>query len=96
MYDIPKAIQAVSDMVGNLFELLKKNKETQSETSMLKDRNNLKKATNIAEKLIDNTDGLFIWVDYYFGDMFSTDLKRDFGRFKKKHLKYKKQFERSD
>lgn len=55
--DITEAIKAVGEALTSLFNWLKSNKEGQCETQIVKDKNRLKKATNIAEdifRLIDD------------------------------------------
>lgn len=57
MFDFSAAIKSVGETFTSLFNWLKTNKEEQCETQIIKDKNRLKKATNIAEKafrLIDN------------------------------------------
>ncbi|MBS4760931.1 MAG: hypothetical protein KHX03_09570 [Clostridium sp.] len=44
------AVKAVGDAISKGFELLKENKEHQSETQIIKDKKRLKKATDIAEE----------------------------------------------
>ncbi len=57
MFDFSDAIKSVGEAFTSLFNWLKTNKEEQCKTQIIKDKNRLKKATNIAEKafrLIDN------------------------------------------
>lgn len=52
MYDIPKALQALFDMIKQLAFTKNTAIEHQSEKQVIKDKGNYKKATNIAEKII--------------------------------------------
>lgn len=50
MFDIPKAVEAVSEAVKGIFDFASTAKEHQSETQIIKDKKRLKKATDIAEE----------------------------------------------
>ena len=52
MFDIPKAIEKLSEAVNSGLHYAEEAKERQSETEILKDRNKLQKAVNAAEELI--------------------------------------------
>lgn len=51
-FDVPKAIEKLSEAVNSGFRYAETAKEKQSETAILKDRDKLQKAVNYAEKLI--------------------------------------------
>ena len=69
MYDISSAIKAFNDMLKSLFDLLKTNKENQTDTDIITDKKSLKKATNIAEEIIQNREfnclGVRVMLGYY-------------------------------
>ena len=46
MFDIPKAIESISNMIGKISDSYTTSKTVQSETEMLKDRKNLQKVIN--------------------------------------------------
>lgn len=52
MFDIPKAIEKLSEAVNSGLHYAEEAKERQSETEILKDRKKLQKAVNAAEELI--------------------------------------------
>ena len=94
MYDIVSAIKAFGDMFKSLFDLLKTNREKQTDTEVLQDKRDLKKATNLAEEIIQNTDNFFVWVARLCYDIMDFRQRRQFARFLKRHKKLKKQFEK--
>lgn len=49
MFDVPKAVEAVSNAIKGIFDYASTSKEHQSETQIIKDKKRLKKATDIAE-----------------------------------------------
>lgn len=50
MLDIPKAVEALSNAIKGLFDFASTAKEHQSETEVIKEKRDLKKATNKAEE----------------------------------------------
>ncbi len=52
MFDIPKAIEKLSEAVNSGLHYAEEAKERQSESEILKDRKKLQKAVNAAEELI--------------------------------------------
>lgn len=50
MFDVPKAVEAISNTVKSCFDFASTAKEHQSETEIIKEKRNLKKASNIAEE----------------------------------------------
>jgi hypothetical protein len=52
MFDVPKAVESVSNAIKGIFDYASTSKEHQSETQVIKDKKRLKKATDIAEKII--------------------------------------------
>lgn len=79
-FDVPKAIEALGKATDSGFSFAKTVKEKQSETAILKDRDSLQKAVNIAEKII-----LLI---YRYYDTFSKEDKKEFNNLLEKFLKY--------
>ncbi len=49
MFDIPKAVEAVSNALKGIFDFASTAKEHQSETQIIKENKKLKKASDIAE-----------------------------------------------
>lgn len=49
MFDVPKAVESVSNAIKGIFDYATTSKEHQSETQIIKDKKRLKKATDIAE-----------------------------------------------
>ena len=94
MYDISSAIKAFEDMLKSLFDLLKTNKEKQTDTAVLREKKDLKKATNLAEEIILNTDNFFVWVARLCYDIMDFRQRRQFVHFLKRHKKLKKYFEK--
>ncbi len=54
--DIKDAIKSVGEALTSLFNYLSSQKETQSETQIIKDKKRLKEATNLAEQIFAITD----------------------------------------
>lgn len=50
MFDVPKAIEAVSNAIKGVFDFASTAKEHQSETEIIKEKRNLKKAVDKAEQ----------------------------------------------
>lgn len=80
-FDVPKAIEALGKATEKGFAFAETAKTRQSETEIIKDRKNLQKAVNIAEKL-------FILTAKYYFTAFSDEDKQKFGSYLKDFLKY--------
>lgn len=50
MFDVPKALEAVSNAIKGIFNYASTAKERQSETEIIKEKRNLKKAVDKAEQ----------------------------------------------
>lgn len=50
MFDVPKAVESVSNAIKGIFDYASTAKENQSETEVIKEKRDLKKATNKAEE----------------------------------------------
>lgn len=50
MFDVTKAVETVSNAIKSVFDFASTAKENQSETEIIKDKRNLKEATNTAEE----------------------------------------------
>lgn len=81
MFDIPKAVEAISNTVKSCFDFASTAKERQSETEIIKKKRNLEEAVNIAEEILEITDRY----DVHFSD---DDWKR--------YKKLKKKFNKKD
>ena len=97
-YDITAMVQSLAELGQKIAENLKQNKIQQSETAMLKDRNGLQEATDIAEQIQWQvreylaTDSQFtMWIARLIYDNLNKDEKRLFRRFYKQKTKIKKQ-----
>lgn len=95
---ITEAIKALADFGRSLFEKLKTDKEKQSETVVIKDRENLKKASDLTEQIFWQireffaTDSQFtMWIARICYDDLNKDEKRLFKRFYKQKQKLKNQ-----
>lgn len=98
---IAYAIKALADFGRSFFEKLRADKEKQSETVVIKDREKLKKASDITEKMswlireFFATDSQFtMWIARLFYDSLNKEEKRLFKRFYKQKAKQKKQIEK--
>lgn len=78
MFDIPKAVEAVSNAVKGIFDFASTAKEHQSETQIIKENKRLKKASDIAEKIIS--------LGYKYLDYFN---EKDRKKFVKLHDDFK-------
>lgn len=96
MIYISAAIKSLAEAFKSLCELLTKNREKQIETEVLSDKKFLKKASNTAEEIIENTDGFFAWVANLCWDIMSFRQRRQFTHFLRKHKKLKKKFEKNN
>lgn len=77
-FDVAKAIEKLSEAVKSGFRFAETAKKHQSESAILKDRKQLQKAVNYAEKLI------LLAYKYYAN--FSDDDKKDFEYLLEKFL----------
>lgn len=50
MFDVPKAVESVSNAIKGIFDYASTSKEHQAETEIIKEKRDLKKASNIAEE----------------------------------------------
>jgi len=95
-------VQALADFGRSLVELFKQQKQQQSETAMLKDRENLQKASDLTEQTFWlmreylATDSQFtIWLARLIYDELNKDEKRLFRRFYKQKIKLKNKIEKN-
>lgn len=79
MFDIPKAVEAISNTVKSCFDFASTAKEHQSETEIIKENKQLKEAVNIAEEILEITESCYAH--------FSDD---DWKRYKKLKKKFNK------
>ena len=96
MFDIPEMIKSLAEACKSLFDFFKTKKEKQAESEIITDKNTLKKATNLAEEIITNTEMLFAWVSDLCWDIMDFRQRRQFVKFVKRHKKLKKQFEKNN
>lgn len=62
MFDIPKAVESVSDAIKRVFDFASTAKEHQAETYIIKENKKLKKASDIAEDIISL---VYRYLDYF-------------------------------
>lgn len=79
-FDVAKAIESIGKAAESGFSYAEKSKESQSETAILKDRDNLQKAVNVSEKIILLT--------YRYYSQFTKADQKEFNMYVEKFLKY--------
>lgn len=79
MFDVPKAVESVSNAIKGIFDYATTSKEHQSETQIIKDKKKLKEAVNIAEEILLITDNYQV----HFSD-------EDWKQYKKLKKKFNK------
>ena len=94
-------VQALAEMGQSLFKYLSKKKEKQDDTAVLKDRDKLQVASDLAEQTFwcmreyFASDSQFtMWIARLVYDNLDKDEKRLFKRFYKQKLKIKKTIEK--
>lgn len=99
---ISAMVQALADFGRSLAKLFKQQKQQQSETAMLKDRENLQKASDLTEQtfwLVREylaTDSQFtMWLARLIYGELNKDEKRLFRRFYKQKIKLKNKIEKN-
>ena len=99
---ISAMVEALADFGRSLAELFKQQKRQQSETAMLKDRENLQKASDLTEQtfwLVREymaTDSQFtMWLARLIYGELNKDEKRLFRRFYKQKIKLKNKIEKN-
>lgn len=98
---ITDAIKALADFGRSLSEKFKTDKEKQSETAVLKDRDKLQRASDITEnafwlmrEYMASDSQFTMWIARLVYDSLEKDEKRFFRRFYKQKSKLKKQIEK--
>lgn len=79
MFDVPKAVESVSNAIKGIFDYATTSKEHQSETQIIKENKKLKEAVNIAEEILLITDNYQV----HFSD-------EDWKQYKKLKKKFNK------
>lgn len=79
MFDVPKAVESVSNAIKGIFDYASTSKEHQSETQIIKENKKLKEAVNIAEEILLITDNYQV----HFSD-------EDWKQYKKLKKKFNK------
>lgn len=100
-FSISAMVQALSNLGAQIAELLKQYKAQQAETEIIKDRENLQKASDITEEILwlvqeyMATDSQFtLWVSRISYDLLNKEEKRLYRRFYKNKLKIKNQIQK--
>lgn len=96
-----EVFKAFADCGKSLFDKLKIDKEKQCETVVIKDRDKLKKATDLTEQMswlmreyFASDSQFIIWIARLIYDELNKDEKRLFKRFYKQKSKLKQQIEK--
>ena len=79
-FDIPKAVEAVSNAIKSVFDFASTAKENQSETEIIKEKRDLEDAVNTAEEIIE----LFNNYQFHLSDDDWKSFKRLVKKFNKK------------
>lgn len=98
---LSETLKAIAEACKSLCDYLNKRKEKQIETTVLKDKESLKKASNVTEEIVYNvkeylaTDSQFtMWVAELFFETASKEQKKYFKKYYKMKLKIKKKLEK--
>ena len=101
MIYISAIIKSISEAFKSLFDYLTKKTDKQIETTIIKDKDKLKKAADVTEEMFWlireylATDSQFtMWVARLFFESASKDEKRFFKRFYKSKIQLKKKIEK--
>ena len=94
-------VQSLAELGQKIAEIFKQNKIQQSETTVIKDRNNLQEATDLAEQIhwqmreyLASDSQFTMWIARLVYDGLNKDEKRLFRRFYKQKIKIKKRIEK--
>ena len=98
---ISAMVEALAQMGRSLFELFKQQKQQQSETAMLKDREKLQKASDLTEQnfwlmreYLAADSQFTMWIARLIYDSLNKNEKRLFRRFYKQKSKLKNRIEK--
>ena len=87
-------IKSFIDFISKFVNYMSIKTENQTTTEIVKEKQSLKKASDITEKLIENSEGFFKFSAKLYYDLLDFRQKRQFKHFYKTHLKLKKQFQK--
>lgn len=79
-FDVPKAVEAVGNAIDSVSDCITTRKKRQSETEIIKEKRNLKRAVNAAERI-------FKIVACYL-DNFSDNDRKDYDELYNEFIKY--------
>jgi len=89
---ISACIKSLIDFLSRFVDYKTTQTEHQTTTEIVKEKKALKKAANITEQLIENSECFFRFSASIYYDELNFRQKRQFKHFYKTHLKLKKQF----
>ena len=87
-------IKSLIDFLSKFVDYQTTKNENQTTTEIVKEKQALKKASDITERLIENSEGFFRFSARLYYDLLDCRQKRQFKHFYKTHLKLKKQFQK--
>jgi len=91
---ISACIKSLIDFLSKFVDYKTTQTEHQTTTELVKEKQALKKASDITERLIENSEGFFKFSARLYYDLLDFRQRRQFKHFYKTHLKLKKQFQK--
>ena len=89
---ISACIKSLIDFLSKFVDYQTTQTEHQTTTEIVKEKKSLKKASDITERLIENSECFFRFSARIYYDELNFRQRRQFKHFYKTHLKLKKQF----
>jgi len=89
---ISACIKSLIDFLSKFVDYKTVKTEHQTTTEIVREKKSLKKAADITERLIENSECFFRFSAKIYYDELNFRQKRQFKHFYKTHLKLKKQF----
>ena len=89
---ISACIKSLIDFLSKFVDYKSTQTEHQTTTEIVREKKSLKKASDITERLIENSECFFRFSARIYYDELNFRQKRQFKHFYKTHLKLKKQF----
>ena len=79
-FDVPKAVEAGGNAIDSVADCITTRKKRQSETEIIKEKRDLKRATNAAEKMFK--------ISARYLENFSDEDKKDYDELYNEFIKY--------
>lgn len=79
-FDVPKAVEAVGNAIDSVSDCITTRKKRQSETEIIKEKRDLKRAVNAAEKMFK--------ISARYLENFSDEDKKDYDELYNEFIKY--------